>query len=147
MIFVRGDNVDIIDDAKKKKLYNLHRQSTKNNTTKYTEIFEIFCEMLTNIYVLMDKDIIVGYVLIELKNTTLNIIWLYGPGYGKIIITNIEKKFKKNITIIRLLCPLSVKNKKASMIRLKFFLKRKYVIEDFNSDKNCDYYIKMSKRL
>jgi hypothetical protein len=145
MQFLRGDNL-----SKKniKLLYKMHRTSTKNNTDKYSEIFEIFCETTKNFYVLVDdKEEILGYIHVEINGKTLNIVWMHGPNQGKNLIKNLEKHFKKDVKTIRLLCPIQKEHKKASIIRLKFFIKMNYKIEDFFVEKNCDNYFKMAKHL
>ena len=125
MLFIRGDK---LNDKQMNFLYKLHRK-----VYDYTELFDIFKSSLKNFYVLVDDANsvnvnILGYVNVELIKNTLKIIWIYGPGYGKMIMANIEHHFKqKKVKKIVLNCSVDPTEKKETVLRrLNFYIKMQY---------------------
>ncbi len=123
MLFIRGDK---LNDKQMNFLYNLHR-----TVYNYVELFDIFKLSLKHFYVLVentDSVNILGYVNVELIKNTLKIIWMYGPGYGKMIMANIEHHFKqKKVKKIVLNCSIDPTEKKETVLRrLNFYIKMQY---------------------
>lgn len=82
------------------------------------------------IYVLYDDKTIVGYVIYKLINKSVYIDWIYAPGYGKIFMDKLEKKFKRE-SIKKILLNVSIdpnENIKTVMIRINFYISLQYKV-------------------
>jgi hypothetical protein len=144
MIFIKADK---LDDEQIDLLYELHR-----DVYKYTGLLDEFNKLLSNIYVLTEPEIfeIKGYIQVGiLSNDTVKVEWIYGPGYGKLIMTNIEYHFKlKGYNKIVLDIAINPNElKEAVMKRLNFYIKNKYKVYDIEFRTENGPVLKMEKIL
>ena len=144
MIFVKGDK---LDDEQINSLYELHRK-----VYDYTGLLDDFRKLLPNIYVLTDEDIsdIKGYIQISFpSDNTIKVEWIYGPGFGKLIMINIEHHFKqKGYTKIILNVSIDPNElKETVMRRLNFYIKNKYRVYDIEWRPEHGPLLKMEKVL
>jgi len=144
MIFIRGDK---LNEHQIEELYELHR-----SVYNYTEIFDVFKRELKEFYILYrnlnDKNIL-GYINVERKENTLNIKWIYGPGYGKLIIFNIENHFRKK-NFKRLILEISInqlEKKDVVLKRFNFFIRNKYRTYDYIFKSEYNIILKLEKNI
>lgn len=144
MIFIRGDK---LNNEQIEGLYKLHR-----STYDYTDILDVFKKDLKKFYVLYD-DIgstgILGYINVVQQDSTLKIIWIYGPSHGKLIMLNIENHFKKKgIKKITLDCSIDPNEKKETVIRrVNFFFKQGYRVYDIDFRKDYGPLLQLEKNI
>ena len=144
MIFIRGDK---LSDNQIDRLYELHRE-----VSGYTDLSSDFVKLLINLYILVDQDSdsIFGYIHINpISNDTIKVEWIYGPGYGRMIMFNIEHHFKqKGYKLIILNCSIDPQElKQTVMRRLNFYIKNKYRVHDIEFRNEHGPLLKMEKSL
>ena len=92
--------------------------------------------------VFYDNDICIGYIIYNINENKVKIVWIYCPNYGKKIMKKIETLFKKN-DIKEILLNVSIdptENKNDVMKRLNFYIGLQYKVYDIKFRKNLDYY-------
>lgn len=142
MIFIKGNK---LNNEQINSLYNLHRK-----TYGYTGLLNEFKKILPNIYILTDNDSIRGYIYITFPSSNIvKVEWIYGPGYGKLIMLNIEYHFKKKgyRKIILNISINPIENKKTILRGLNFYIKNKYLVYDIEFISGNGLILKMEKKL
>lgn len=142
MIFIKGNK---LNNEQINSLYNLHRK-----TYGYTGLLNEFKKILPNIYILTDNDSIRGYIYITFPSSNIvKVEWIYGPGYGKLIMLNIEYHFKKKgyRKIILNISINPIENKETILRGLNFYIKNKYLVYDIEFISDNGLILKMEKKL
>jgi len=143
-IFIRGDK---LKDDEILSLYKLHRK-----VSGYTDLLDDFKKLSGHVYVLtsLTEFNIYGYIILKLVTTKIiKIEWIYGPGYGVIIMMNIEKRYiDKGFEKILLNCSIDpTEDKNTVMRRINFYIKNKYRVYDIEYRHEHGPSLKMEKIL
>ena len=143
-IFIRGDK---LKEDEVLSLYKLHRK-----VSGYTDLLDDFKKILDHTYVLtsLSEFNIYGYIILKLVTSKIiKIEWIYGPGYGVLIMLNIERRYdEKGYEKILLNCSIDPSEEKNTVMRrLNFYIKNKYRVYDIEHRHEHGPLLKMEKIL